>query len=293
MAIGLVTRYAGTKSGVRLFRADTVIAMGLFSWWERHRIRTVTSKVMSVVVPFCAVVGFLLAAAAACSGSTPHDDEPLKNFSAQATATFLRATNDDPGRLSEYFPSIDPAAIDLPPRPEGVLSVRPGQPEPRGTGVWMVPVSVATSNGGEAWQLLVSERVDGGQTRFAGLQLPSPWPGESLDTDIPANNPQDLKDDNPARKAAADFLTAWMTGDKDVGRYTTSGDVAPEWPQRPYTSVDVVAVRAAGTPPGEAKGSATVTADVIVSGRHDRQVSYRLQLKAVNGQWMVAAINPA
>ena len=34
-------------------------------------------------------------------------------------------------------------------------------------------------------------------------------------------------------------------------------------------------------------------ADVIVSGRHDRQVSYRLQLKAVNGQWMVAAINPA
>lgn len=269
--------------------------MGLFSWWDRYRIRTVASKVLKAVTPPCAILAFLLSVGSACGASAPRDDEPLKNFAAAATVVFLKATSDNPGKFSDYFPGIDPKSADLPARAEALYAVLPGVPQDRGADTWAVPVSVANNtSGGECWQLLIHTNNDGGQQKFAATQLPSPWPAEIPDKDQKANTEQKLAETHPAAKTVTGFLTAWMNGKSDdIGRYVTSADVAPPWTQRPFTSADVVAVRAAGSVPEEAKGTATVTAEVVISGRHNRTGSYRIQLKAVNKQWMVSAINPA
>lgn len=275
--------------------AVTVIAMGLFSWWDRYRIRTVASKVLKAVTPPCAILAFLLSVGSACSGSAPYNDEPLKNFAAAATVVFLKATSDNPGKFSDYFPGIDPKSADLPARAEPLYAVLPGTPQSRGTDSWDVPVSVANNtSGGECWQLRIHASGEGGQQKFAVTQLPSPWPAEAPDKDQPAKTEQKLDAKHPAAKTATDFLVAWLNGKSDdIGRYVTSSDVAPPWTQRPFASADVIAVRAAGSVPEEAKGTTTVTANVVISGRHNRTGSYRIQLKAVNKQWMVSAINPA
>lgn len=288
-------KFVWTKPGVAQPSAVTVIAMGLFSWWDRYRMRTVTSKVLKAVTPPCAILAFLLSVGSACSGSAPRDDEPLKNFAAAATVVFLKATSDNPGKFSDYFPGIDPKSAGLPARADTLYAVLPGTPQSRGADTWAIPVSVANNTtGGECWQLLIHANTEGGRQKFAATQLPSPWPAEAPDKDQPARTEQKLSPEHPATKTVTGFLTAWMNGKSDdIGRYVTSIDVAPPWTQRPFTSADVVAVRAAGSVPEEAKGTATVTASVVISDRHNRPGSYRIQLKAVNKQWVVSAINPA
>lgn len=288
-------KFVGTKSGVAPIPADTVIAMGFLSWWDLHRLRTAVGTVLRWVVPPCAVLGFLLGAGSACSGPAPHDDQPVKNFAVQAIVAFLRATTENSGQLRKYFPGVVFDSADLPPRPETIFAVVPGQPQANGTDTWIVPVSVATNSGdGEAWRLKIKESVDGDTHTFAGTQLPSPWPSETASKDRPATQPEKLKQDDALFKAAQNFLTTWMGGKtEDVGRYATSADIAPAWPKSASNAVEVVAVRVMGTAPSKVSGTVTVTADVVVSGRHNRPGTYRLQLKAINGQWMVAAVNPS
>lgn len=269
--------------------------MPLLSSWDIYHWRTRVSRVVPWIVYPCAVIAFVLSLASACgSGPVPtNNNDAIKIYASEALTAFLRATNDDPGMVGDYFPGIDMQNVDLPVQPEQILTVTAQKPEPNGKSMWLVPVIVATNGGAiQSWKIPIAATGSGRDAKYAATRLPSPWPGLVTDKDRAANNTQALPKDSPINKTVSGFLSAWMSGGADVGRYTTTATVAPPWPDRPYTSVDVKDVRTHGAAPANIKGTVTVVADVTANGRYSRECSYALQLKAVNGQWMVAAINP-
>jgi hypothetical protein len=269
--------------------------MPLLSRWDIYHWRTRVSRAAPWIVYPCAVIGFVLSLASACaSGPAPTvNDDAIKTYACEALTAFLRATNADPGAAGDYFPKIDMQNVDLPAQPEQILTVTAQKPEPNGNSSWLVPVIVAADGGAtQSWKIPIAATGSGRDAKYAATRLPSPWPGLATDKDRAATNTQALPKDSPIHKTVSGFVSAWMSGGADVGRYTTTATVAPPWPDRPYTSVDIKAVRIHGVPPVNVKGTITVVADVTANGRYSRECSYTLQLKAINGQWMVAAINP-
>ena len=270
--------------------------MAMLSRFDVHRWRTQTSATVRWIVYACAVIALLLNVGSACSGgsSSTAAGEPIKTYATLALTAFLRATNRDPGPVADFFPGIDMQTVDLPAQPDQILTVTAQNPEPNGTNTWLVPLTVATTDGAtQSWKIPIAVRGTGDGARYAATRLPSPWPGLSTDKDRAATNSQVLPEDSPAAVAVSDFLCAWIGGEGEVSRYTTTAEVAPAWPKRPYTFVDVKSVRTYGAAPESVKGAVTVVADVIANRRHSRQFSYTLRLEARKGQWMVAAINPA
>ncbi|WP_255802075.1 hypothetical protein [Mycobacteroides abscessus] len=273
--------------------------MPLLSHWDLHRWKTRASRIAAWISAPCALLALVLALAVACTGgSEAKPDERIRVYASGAVTAFLHAWTRNgvpyPGAATEYFPSVDFTKITLPPQPVDLASAIPGDPEPHGQQEWKVPVWVTTATGElQAWQIFITTSGEGAETKFHAKDLPSAWPAPAHDPTVSKDTvQQELPEDNPAVTTVSDFLAAWFTGKDDATRYTTSKDVAEPWISPQYTSVTVIAVRSIGAPRTEVKGTMRVTADVLTTSRYSRQSSYSLELKAVNGHWMVSAVNP-
>ncbi|TEA09226.1 hypothetical protein [Mycobacteroides salmoniphilum] len=232
--------------------------------------------------------------AVACSPDpTPNPDDQIGRSAVSAMRAFLAATDKNLGKAPDYFPTVDFSTADLPSATDADQAISAGEPTPHGRDKWLVPLTVTDSSGeSDGWQLELALTQADDITHYTPTGMPSRWPQAT--TDKARANPfqQTVDPEHSVSKAAKDFLTNWLIPGGDPGRYTVNSSAAPKWATPPFTDITVTAVRSNKPPPSQVSGTVLVQVDVLGAATYTRPASYQLQLKAVNGNWMVAAVNP-
>lgn len=173
-----------------------------------------------------------------------------------------------------------------------------------GPGVWAVTVGVtvtAPRGSGSApapvrryFQVPVQDDVGG----LVAQALPAPVAAPAAGAVSVLGYPDQAGLADPAAVAAAEFLSALLTGVGDVTRLVSPGTVIRPVRPAPYTAVSVTEVWAdrdvaAGPPPAGGRLGLLVTAEAAGGPRQQISVQYALTLTARGGRWEVSAVDAA
>ncbi|WP_329412032.1 conjugal transfer protein [Nocardia vinacea] len=129
--------------------------------------------------------------------------------------------------------------------------------------------------------------------RLRALSLPAlvEPPGRGADLAQAYSSP--CTADTPLAQVASGFLTAYLTGTGDVGRYITLDAGITALRPAPYTTVETVAVTSDDNSCGTARSAAQVLATVNPKGDGGvaPTLAYPLTMVRDNGQWQVQSVD--
>lgn len=212
------------------------------------------------------------------------------------------------GELASYYSGPTPV---LPKVASAVSEVRVVDAQASGPGVWTVMVSAAVQDPGQdraqRRYFQVPVKVNGqepGQISAAPQAVPAIVTGPPGIPDAAGGDyGSTVSMASPAGQTISQFLAALLTGQGQVDRYVTPGSMLTALPkQAQYAAVDVITIRAAGNeaiswteaPADGQTAEVLVDATVATSDKPNdqRSVAYPLQLKARDGRWEIATIQP-
>lgn len=232
----------------------------------------------------------------------PRADEraAVSAFAGDFVTTWLSTPMGQEQRLGEYL--AVPDSVTLPRRPWVASAASVSGIEETSSGTWSVTVAVDVTPGPAAQLVRRYFRVavlysEGAMTAQA---LPAPVAAPRLATPVELNYPEQTMPTSAVVVAAGDFLSALLTGDADLTRFVSPGaQIAPVLPP-PYKVVtvadayaDVPVTDAAEKPETGAELRLLVTADVAAAGDQEISVQYALTMRAREGRWEVATVDPA
>lgn len=293
------------------------------TWSHGHALTTMALRgAVIAVVGLSAVggIGVLLDSpppppATATTDTSPGHSTRAEEFAENAIAQWLTATSTDPGTLPDLF-GVDPG--DLPESPTQVTRIGAADSHEVQPGLWSVLVAADVtesapsageppddsgddpSTADESSEQVTTRRYfrlavavdDAGGAGALGLPAPTAAPPA---VDAQLAYPVTVNSGEPVAAAAAEFLTAYLTGSGPLERIVSPGSTlrAPDPP--PYRVVEETQVRA-HTDPGELADGEPLR--IVVDGRAetpDRAVDlqYALTLTVRAGRWEVVAIDPA
>ncbi|MEV5838200.1 conjugal transfer protein [Nocardia sp. NPDC052112] len=169
------------------------------------------------------------------------------------------------------------------------VSVRVGKSAP---GATSTTGATANNTGSDARQFYrVGVSVLNGRLR--ALSLPALVEPPSRGADLAQAYSSPCTADTPLSQVASGFLTAYLTGTGDVGRYVTLDAGITALRPAPYTTVETVAVISDDNSCGTARSAAQVLATVNPKGDGGAAatLAYPLTMVRNGGQWQVQSVD--
>jgi len=218
----------------------------------------------------------------------------------QVARAWSSATQEDPGQVLELLPQL--SVSDLPVAVDPVVDVVVQNAEPVDEWTWAVTVAVtsrAPASEGEqqpprTQYLRIAIAVDGHSAQV--LTLPAIVAGPAPMVPPELAYPRELPSRSEVAGSIDGFMSALLTGEGDVARYSTPGaETSPVTPA-PYAEVQVTEVRTIQTdddpiasPTGGQVLEVLVSVTASTEDRTDR-LQYPLQLTARDGRWEVTQV---
>jgi len=237
------------------------------------------------------------AAAAPAVADRSNDQAIAGEFAQRLVVTWLTATQDSPDALLAL---VKDAQLSTLPRDPFLVRDPALARISQTAGTWSVTVAVTVTDARKVTArrfFQVPVRLDGGTV--SALSLPTPVPPPAISSAASDEYRTQLDSTGPQSQAVAQFLTAYLTGAGDVGRYLTPGVNLTALSPAPYTSVRVDEVRSdtdVSTSTGARDGQrlrVLVSATAAVTEQQSSSLSFALTLTARASRWEITAIDPA
>ena len=225
-----------------------------------------------------------------------NDQAVASEFAQRLVVTWLTATQQNPDALIALVRAAQLSSL-----PRDPFEVR----DPslaritQANGTWSVTVAVTVTDARKITArrfFQVPVRLDAGSV--SALTLPTPVSPPAVAPAAPDDYRNQLDSTGPAAQTVAQFLTAYLTGTGDVGRYLTPGVSLAALSPAPYTSVRLedlrgdADVRSTDTVPDGRRVRVLATATAAVTDQQRSTVSYALTLTARAGRWEITGIDP-
>lgn len=238
------------------------------------------------------------------SASRSSERAAVGEFAGQFVLAWLGTTEDNSAEL-ERFISL-PTAVEWPPTPAAGTEVSISAVDHRGAGMWAVTVGVTVTRPKVAGAHEQTTRryfqvpVNHTKGRMVAATLPSAVAAPATGETPELGYGYTLAAGGPAVDTVAQFLSALLAGNGDISRFLTPGvQISPVNPA-PYRAIKVDKVTADSD---LTSASAAAPADgdrvhVLATARGTRgkttttTLQYALTLKARDGRWEVAALDP-
>ena len=269
------------------------------------RLATVVLLLCLVASPVAlAVAGLAYFQSSSVSTSAPpavvdrsNDQAVASEFAQRVVVTWLTATQQNPDALVALVKDAQLSTL-----PRDPFEVRdPSLARITQTnGTWSVTVAVTVTDARTVTArrfFQVAVRLDAGSV--SALTLPTPVSPPAVAPASTDDYRSQLDSTGPAAQTVAQFLTAYLTGSGDVGRYLTPGVSLAALSPAPYTSVRLEDlrgdndVRSTDTVPDGRRLRVLATATAAVTDQQRSTVSYALTLTARAGRWEITGIDPA
>lgn len=163
--------------------------------------------------------------------------------------------------------------------------------------VWAVTVSVKVGKGtgaisGARQYFRVAVSVADGLRRALSVPAEVEPPGRNADLALAYSGP--CSADTPLAQVASGFLTAFLTGNGDVARYTTLDAGISVLRPTPFTGLETASIMADDSSCGTRGTTARVLANVNPKGDGGATatLAYPLTLVRTEGQWQVRSMDP-
>lgn len=231
----------------------------------------------------------------------------------QTVRAWLSATASNQGALTALVPGLDPNSVSFPEKAARVGDVQVTQLLPSGPGVWTATVSAdVTADGSKSAAhryFRVPVAVSGSASASAQpLTLPAevPGPGRRV-PQVRASYPNSVAQSDPAYGMTAQFLSALLTGQDNIGLYERPGTSIPSITNTPWKSVritrlDVDDSRALGQvrlDDTKVHVLATVALSAqepkngAVDAKSESSATYALTLTSRAGRWEISSLDAA
>jgi hypothetical protein len=242
------------------------------------------------------------------SGPEPIDAAPESEgtgslageYAVQVVEAWLTATQDDDSALEELFPDL-PAT--LPATPVHVRDLAPARVEMAGEGTWQVLIGADVADPApDSWQVSWTRRyyevpIQVAETAYGPGLVASALPAPVAAPVRLSNDAQDQGGTLPVSGELGDsitgFLTAYLTGNGPIERYTSPQTVFTPIVPAPYAGISLTALTShddLDDPDEPAEGQrVSVTAEVELTRTDGETVAsqYHLTLTARAGRWEV------
>ena len=231
----------------------------------------------------------------------------------QTVRAWLSASASDQGAVSRLVPGLDPNSVSFPEKASRVGDVQVTQLLPSGPGVWTATVAAdVTADGSKTavhryFQVPVA--VSGSVNASAQpLTLPAEVPGPGMRVpQVRASYPNSVAQSDPAYGMAAQFLSALLTGQDNIGLYERPGTSIAAITNTPWKSVritrlDVDNSRALGlvrVDDTKVHVLATVALSAqepkngSVDAKSESSATYALTLTSRAGRWEISSLDAA
>lgn len=269
------------------------------------RVATVGLLLCLAVSPLALVVA-LLAFSHGGSGSAAqppgvtdrsNDQAVAGEFAQHLVVTWLTATQDSPDALLALVKDAQLSTLSRDPfgvRDPALARISEAD------GTWSVTVAVTVTDARKVTArrfFQVPVRLDAGTV--SALSLPTPVSPPPVTPAASDEYRTQLDSTGPQSQTVAQFLSAYLTGSGDVGRYLTPGITLTAVSPAPYTSVRLDDLRGdtdvstSTTPRDGQRLRVLASATAVVTEQQSSSVSYALTLTARAGRWEITAIDPA
>jgi len=235
------------------------------------------------------------------SGDRGQERQLAQGHALQVARAWASATQEDPGQVTELLPQL--SVSDLPAAVDPVIDVVVQNAEPVDELTWAVTVAVTSrAPGSEDEQapppttqyLRIAIAVDGHSAQVLTLPAIVAGPAPMMPPELAY--PRELPSRSEVAGSIGGFMSALLTGEGDVARYSTPGaETSPVTPA-PYAEVQVTEVRTMQTdndpiasPTGGQVLEVLVSVTASTEDRTDR-LQYPLQLTARDGRWEVTQV---
>lgn len=223
------------------------------------------------------------------SSATTSDEARAGVEAAAFVEVWLTATREQAAQVAAML--LDPPEdLQLPAKPSGRVAADAITADPvPATGRWVITVRSRHTDGARWW--LVEVLVDGDKAAITALpsQIPAPPnPDRDARPDL-----EQLPATHPAADTASEFLTAMLTGDGDITRWSSPGSALAAIAPAPCVEVAVaVSAAAAAADIPDTGQELDLSVDVTCHASDDstRLAQYGLHLRGRDGRWEVANV---
>lgn len=226
----------------------------------------------------------------------------VESLAQDMVVTWLTSARGEEDRLAAYLP--DSSWITLPEKPRIATGATVADVEQTEDGTWSVTVAVHVTDSSDhkptVRYFVVPVTYYEGAVGARALPMPVAAPRIAAAGDPDAGYRFALDSQATVADAASDFLTAYLTGRGDVTRVVSPETVIDPVVPAPYKRVELEDVRSSTeitdadeTPETGRETQLMITAVALGASEREISVQYVLTMRAREGRWEVAGIDPA